>query len=105
MAKSTIDAIRKVEQETLEAEKKAAADARALESRTKDDVEALIRDTLNKAQEEAARILKDAEVKQKELIDQKSLLTVQAVEKLKASAREKQEKAVEAILKIASGQE
>ena len=53
MARSTIDAIRQVEKETLEAEKQAAADARLLSARTKEDAEKLVRDALSKAQADA----------------------------------------------------
>lgn len=103
MAKSTIDAIREVEKQTLEAERQAAADARLLSSKTKEDAEKLVRDALAKAQADAEAMLKEAEVKQKELVEQKSRETVKAVEDLKAAAEEKSGEAVRAILDIVSG--
>ena len=103
MAKSTIDAIREVEKQTLEAEKQAAADARLLTAKTKEDAEKLISDALAKAEADADAMLKDAEEKQKELIDQKSKETVKAVEDLKAAAEAKSAEAVRAILDIVGG--
>ena len=103
MAKSTIDAIREVEKQTLEAEKQAAADARILSTKTKEDAEKLVRDTLAKAEADADAMLKEAEAKQKELVDQKSRETVKAVEDLKAAAEAKSKEAVMAILDIISG--
>ena len=105
MAKSTIDAIREVEQQTMEAEKKAAADARELASKTKDDAEAIIREAVKKAQSDAQTLLQEAEAKQKELIDQKSEETKKAVEKLKEAAAPKCDAAVKAVLALASGSE
>ncbi len=104
MAKSTIDAIREVEQQTLEAEKKAAADARELSSKTQEHVEALIRDAVKAANSNAQKLLEEAEAKQKELIDLKSAETMKAVEDLKKSAASKSAEAVQVILKLASGQ-
>ena len=89
MARSTIDAIRQVEKETLEAEKQAAADARLLSARTKEDAEKLVRE--------------EAQAKQKELIDQKSRETAAAAENLKTAAGAKSKEAVRAILDIVSG--
>ena len=103
MAKSTIDAIREVEKQTLEAEKQAAADARILSAKTKEDAEKLVIDTLAKAEADADAMLKEAEAKQKELVDQKSRETVKAVEDLKAAAEAKSKEAVRAILDIISG--
>jgi hypothetical protein len=48
-------------------------------------------------------MLKEAEAKQKELVDQKSRETVKAVEDLKAAAEAKSKEAVRAILDIISG--
>ena len=103
MAKSTIDAIREVEKQTLEAEKQAAADARLLSAKTKEDAEILVRDVLAQAQADAEAHLKAAEAKQQELIDQKSKETVKAVEDLKAAAEAKSADAVRAILDIVRG--
>ena len=60
MAKSTIDAIRAAEQETMEAEKEAAAQARELASRTREDAEALIREAVKKAQSDAQALIEAA---------------------------------------------
>ena len=103
MARSTIDAIRQVEKETLEAEKQAAADARLLSARTKEDAETLVRDALSKAQADAQAMLEDAQAKQKELIDQKSRETTAAAQNLKTAAGAKSKEAVRAILDIVSG--
>ncbi len=103
MAKSTIDAIREVERQTLEAEKQAASDARLLSARTKEDAQKLVRDTIARAQADAEAMLKEAEAKQKELVDQKSRETVKAVEDLKTAAGAKSKEAVRAILDIISG--
>ena len=65
MAKSTIDAIREVEKQTLEAEKQAAADARNLSAKTKEDAQKLVRDTLARAEADAEAMRKEAEAKQK----------------------------------------
>ena len=105
MAKSTIDAIREVEQQMMEAEKKAAADARELAAKIKDDAEALIREAVKKAQSDTQTILREAEAKQKELIDQKSEKTKKAVEKLREAAAPKCDAAVKAVLALASGQD
>ena len=103
MAKSTIDAIREVEKQTLEAEKQAAADARILSAKTKEDAEKLVRDTLAKAEADADAMLKEAEAKQKELVDQKSRETAAAAQNLKTAAGAKSKEAVRAILDIISG--
>ena len=84
-------------------EKQAAADARLLSAKTKEDAEILVRDVLAKAQADAEALLKAAEAKQQELIDQKSKETVKAVEDLKAAAEAKSADAVRAILDIVRG--
>ena len=103
MAKSTIDAIREVERQTLEAEKQAASDARLLAARTKEAAQKMGREAIARAQADAEAMLKEAEAKQKELVDQKSRETVKAVEDLKTAAGAKSKEAVRAILDIISG--
>lgn len=99
MAKETIDAIRRAEQETKAAEAEAARKAQSILDQAGKDADNLIRKAEEETLREAEQALAAAEQKQKEILEQKRKETEAEVQLLRNGAKAKIPEAVEAVLK------